>query len=116
MIAKQKEHKQAKEAGECNGDNRYDLADSQVMICAVLMHMQSKMNATHSNAIYHREQNRPNEEHKVLIIPLSDTSSQPRAMVIKPLNASPTKATMNSSWWPIDITFITIFDSCYPTI
>ena len=86
------------------------------MILRILVHMEGEVYAPHSNAIDRTEKHGPNEKHEVLVIPLSDTCTQPWAMMIKSLNASSAKATMNGSRWSVDITFITILNPCYPTI
>jgi len=116
VIAEEEEDKEAEETSKGNRDNGYDLINSQKMILFILMHMQGEVQAAHSNAIDHTEEDRPNEEHKVFVIPLANTRTQPRAMVIKALNTSSTKATMDGSRRPVDVTFITILNPCDPSI
>ena len=86
------------------------------MILCIIMHMQSEVNASHCYTIDHAEEHRPDEEHEVFVISFTDTCTQPWAMMIKSLDASPTKATMYGSRGPVDFTFITILNPCDSSI
>ena len=50
------------------------------------------------------------EDDEVFVVSFANTCSEPRAMMVKSLNAAVADSTMHSSWRPIDITGATVLN------
>lgn len=53
---------------------------------------------------------KPDEAEEVLVISLSDAGAQPGAVMVQPLDAAVADATMNRSWWSVQVTSVAILN------
>ena len=61
------------------------------------------MNATKDNREQNKQEYRPKETDEVFVVPLADTGSYPRAVVVQSFYAASTRTTMYSPGWSVDI-------------
>lgn len=74
------------------------------------------MDGSEYDSIAYAKEDGPEEKKEVFIISLSNTCSDPWAMMVKALNAAATESAVNCSWRSINVTVFTVFDSSYSTI
>jgi len=68
------------------------------------------MNERYNNALNHQHSHQRDENYKVFIVPLAYTGAEPRAVVVKPLDAAIADPAVDRPWRPVDIASRAVLD------
>lgn len=116
MVAKEEEDENAEEGSQGHYYDRDYLAVSELRLVGRLVQILRDVYSSKNDAIANAEEDRPQEEEEVLIVPLPDARPNPGTVMVQSLDAAATQPAVNSPRRSIYVALLAVLDSRDPPI